>query len=1124
MNADKRLEDLLDDWEELVERNPQADLDGFIRDHLADLHDEMRGEFRKRAAALARMNRRLDAIQDTQDVSRDTSGSANAPGLLRELESGYEPLQGYKLVERLGRGGFGEVWKATDSQGFSVAIKFVPLSGRFGDKELQSLEVMKDVRHPHLLSIFRVAPHGDMLVIAMELADRSLADRFEESKKEGYDGIPRDELLEYMTEAAKGIDYLNDPGSSGRSRIQHRDIKPANLLLSGNSVKIADYSLAQALTFNVAESVGSTPAYAAPEFFDGNTTSRSDQYSLAITYCHLRGGRVPFEGSVVELRESHRNRDPDLGMLPPEERPVVAKALSKKSKDRWPSCAAFVEGLKQAVAPNSAATRSGFASWLQRLNELPVKTKAIAGATAASLVVLVLLFMFSGGGNGEPQAESQSGQESVITDDAEQPLTVAVLDFANHSRDPALDGYRLGFRDMLTTDLSKLSSIKVLERARLEAILQEHRLTKTDFIDPETAVQLRQGLSAHAMLSGSYLISGDDIRVDVRLVSVETGEVIQAEAIEGKKTDMFGLQKALASKVLAGLEVTPTAAEQEALNQPQTREFEAFRLYSEARLAQLRGNQEEAEARLREALSKDQDFELASRELGRIESDALIRISQADQRRAQSAGEIGRTLLEHQEKHQAIIEGEKRDPEYFTSLLVLSAHAGLWGDSEKERKLLLTFWRRFEESVPPNECLEFSKELKSLVSKEGEFFQTHVDSGYYGVLVPPAMTAERYLKSDLRDTLQWPRWSSIWPFDDSLRMSFQTAERAKTGNFPVKIEPNWFDSQLPLYPHEYLDRLIKNIYEARREDATRYNDALETLVSVVGYYGRIEDKPPSFASDVDVAYLHSALLRHLKDLSTEQMRSSFLRDLLPTLELLAQTDSDSGRREDANTLLVRFVRQLRINEGGEVSQSGTHQPLEFCNVQLKGSPIVVVWQLASIGGVDPAQIRIEKYVRESLSDVIRGMPADTKFNFEWSGHVNKDKASSLFEQPQPATNDARKKGLDWLSQKTPGWIDESLPLGEVIERLTNELDDKAMVIVVSLDEDLRIQPSTIDFVQQAPSVPRICVVATKKEQSLARLVEIADGAGVTLKAEGGFLGTDNVVIEKWDVSSEQAEP
>src|SRR5205823_6312901 len=98
-------------------------------------------------------------------------------------------------------------------------------------------------------------------------------------QEQGLPGIPREELLEYLREAAKGIDHLNGLD------IQHRDIKPQNLLLVGGSVKVADFGLAKLLEHSVATNSGSmTPAYAAPEFLNGQTTAQSDQYSLAVTY------------------------------------------------------------------------------------------------------------------------------------------------------------------------------------------------------------------------------------------------------------------------------------------------------------------------------------------------------------------------------------------------------------------------------------------------------------------------------------------------------------------------------------------------------------------------------------------------------------------------------------------------------------------------------------------------------------------------------------------------------------------------------------------------------------------------------------------------------------------------
>ena len=166
-------------------------------------------------------------------------------------------------------------------------------------------------------------------------------------------------------------------GIRGRIPIQHRDIKPQNLLISGGSVKVGDYGLARSVhTDATGHSGGLTFAYAAPECFAGTTSRRSDQYSLAITYCQLRGGRLPFEGSPIEMMMGHRKREPDLSMLSAEERPAVAKALSKQPRDRWSSCRKFIGTLVKATAvirhaefdsvQNSRLSRHGVSSHLNQ--------------------------------------------------------------------------------------------------------------------------------------------------------------------------------------------------------------------------------------------------------------------------------------------------------------------------------------------------------------------------------------------------------------------------------------------------------------------------------------------------------------------------------------------------------------------------------------------------------------------------------------------------------------------------------------------------------------------------------------------------------------------------------------
>src|SRR5262245_31931880 len=128
-----------------------------------------------------------------------------------------EPIPGYRLIERLGRGGFGEVWKAEAPGGLLKAIKFVfgeikesKDKSSAGDQELRALNRIKTIRHPYILSLERVDIVDNQLVIVMELADRSLTERYKECQGQGLPGIPREELLRYMEETAEALDLLNN--------------------------------------------------------------------------------------------------------------------------------------------------------------------------------------------------------------------------------------------------------------------------------------------------------------------------------------------------------------------------------------------------------------------------------------------------------------------------------------------------------------------------------------------------------------------------------------------------------------------------------------------------------------------------------------------------------------------------------------------------------------------------------------------------------------------------------------------------------------------------------------------------------------------------------------------------
>ena len=258
-----------------------------------------------------------------------------------------EPIAGYTVMERIGAGGYGEVWKVEAPGGLEKAIKFVygHLDEIRAEREMKALNRIKDVRHPFLLSLERIEVVEGQLIIVTELADASLKDLFDELRKSEERGIPRDKLLVYLGDAADALDYMSENHS-----LQHMDIKPENLLLVGGRVKVADFGLVKELRdVTVSLMGGLTPIYAPPEVFDGQPSRFSDQYSLAIVYQELLTGCLPFPGTTAaQLATQHLSSPPQLSALPNADQAIIAKALSKNPDDRFESCRQLVDMLGSA--------------------------------------------------------------------------------------------------------------------------------------------------------------------------------------------------------------------------------------------------------------------------------------------------------------------------------------------------------------------------------------------------------------------------------------------------------------------------------------------------------------------------------------------------------------------------------------------------------------------------------------------------------------------------------------------------------------------------------------------------------------------------------------------------------
>ena len=192
---------------------------------------------------------------------------------------------------------------------------------------------------------------------------------------------------------------------------------------------------------------------------------------------------------------------------------------------------------------------------------------------------------------------------------------IAVVEFTSASTDKELGALGKGLQSMVATDLAQVPGLHLVERERLKEVQAELKLGRSGQLDKATAARVGKLAGATHLLGGTYTVVGGRMRIDARLFSVQTGDVLIAEQIEGERDAFFELEKKLGQKVIDSLGITLRPRERAALAKVQTADFDAFRSFSRGLAAFDDRRYQDAIAALTDATQRDKDFQLAARTL-----------------------------------------------------------------------------------------------------------------------------------------------------------------------------------------------------------------------------------------------------------------------------------------------------------------------------------------------------------------------------------------------------------------------------------------------------------------------------------------------------------------------------